>query len=146
VGLSVAGWMATSPVLAQPDRPDGGEAKSKEKDKPDFPPFKEVVEGYEQIVSTTDGEPPLYNIWRREKDSQLLAELPRGWQNQKHMFSMTVPSGELFAGLQTGDVYAYWKRYDKRIALVAPNIDVRASGDPEVKEAITHHFTDRVLL
>jgi hypothetical protein len=145
VGLALAGWTTTSPVLAQDGTPPGAPGQAG-KEKPDFPPFKEVVEGYEQVVSTTDGQAPLYTLWKREKDGQLLAELPRGWQNQKHMFSMTVPTGELFAGLQTGDIYAYWKRFDKRLALIEPQIDVRATGDPEVKDAITHHFTDRVLL
>lgn len=147
VGMAVAGWLVTGQALAQEkgEAPGAGEQR-REREKPDFPPFKEVIEGYEQVVSTADGEQPLYTLWRRQKDGQLLAELPRGWQNQKHMFSMTVPTGELFAGLQTGDIYAYWKRFDKRMALIVPQLDVRASGDPEVKAAITNHFTDRVLV
>lgn len=142
-GTVLAMGMFISPAAAQ-DKPP--EAATKPDAKPDFPPFKEVSDGYTQVVSTTDGEPSLYNLWTREKDGQMLAELPRGWQNQKHLFGMTVPTGELFAGLQSGEVYAYWKRYDKRLALIAPQIAVRSTGDAESKDAILNHFTDQVLV
>lgn len=114
--------------------------------KEDFRPFAEVSKDFEKVVSTADGEPSLYTIWKREKDGQLLAELPRGWANQKHFFAMTVPTGEIFAGLQAGDMYVYWKRFDKRIALVMPNTEVRSSGDRESKDGIKNHFVDRVLI
>jgi hypothetical protein len=127
------------PGLAQEGPPAQG------KDKPEFPPFKEVSEGYEKVVSTADGE-CLYTLWKRDKDGQLLAELPRGYQNQKHFFAMTMPTGELFAGLQTGALYCYWKRFDKRVALIAPNTDVRSTGDTESKDSLANHFTDRVII
>ena len=133
--MALAGLAA--PVLAQ----DGPPAK----DKPEFPPFKEVSEGYEKVVSTADGE-SLYTLWKRDKDGQLLAELPRGYQGQKHFFAMTMPTGELFAGLQTGAQYVYWKRFDKRMALIAPNTDVRSTGDVESKDSLANHFTDRVVI
>jgi hypothetical protein len=41
-----------------------------------LPPFKEVSDGFTQVVSTTDGEPSLYTLWIRDKDGQMLAELP----------------------------------------------------------------------
>lgn len=140
--MRVCGLVAafTAPVLAQ-DGPPGPPGK----DKPEFPPFKEVSEGYEKVVSTADGE-SLYTLWKRDKDGQLLAELPRGYAGQKHFFAMTMPTGELFAGLQTGAQYVYWKRFDKRMALIAPNTDVRSTGDAESKDSLANHFTDRVLV
>lgn len=138
VMAALAGMAA--PLCAQ----EGGEGGDK-KPKPDFPPFKEVSEGYEPVVSTADGD-SLYKLWKREKDGQLLAELPRGYQSQKHFFAMTMPTGELFAGLQTGAQYVYWKRFDKRMALIAPNTEVRSTGDKESKDSLANHFTDRVLV
>jgi hypothetical protein len=138
-----AGLALPLPVLAQ----EGGAAekdKPEKKDKPDFPSWKEASEGYEQVVSTADGE-SLYSLWERKKDGQMLAELPRGWQNQKYLIAMTTPKGELFAGLQSGDRYVYWKRFDKRIALIEPQIDTRTSGDTESKDSVANHFTDRVV-
>jgi hypothetical protein len=122
---------------------DGG--AEKKESKPDFPSWKESSEGYEQVISTADGE-SLYSLWQRKKDGQMLAELPRGWQNQKYLIAMTTPRGELFAGLQMGDRYVYWKRFDKRLALIEPQIDTRTTGDAESKDSVANHFTDRVIV
>ena len=112
---------------------------------PDFPPFDKVSEGYEKVVSTADGQ-SLYAVWIREKDGQMLAELPRGYERQHHFFAMTTPNGEIFAGLQGGDLYVYWKRYDDRLAIIAPNLAVTATGDRESKDSVDTIFTDTVLL
>jgi Met-zincin/Domain of unknown function (DUF5117) len=118
----------------------GGEKKEQ-----DFKPWAEVSKDYERVVSTAEGE-SLYGLWKREKDGQMLAELPRGWHGQKHFIALTLPTGEIFAGLQAGDMYVYWKRVDKRLMLVAPDLSVRSTGDAESKDAIKNHFTDRVVL
>jgi hypothetical protein len=62
----------------------------------------------------------------------MLAELPRGFARQKHFFAMTVSGGEIFAGLQAGDMYVYWKQYgDDRLALVMPEIgSARRASSP----------------
>lgn len=114
--------------------------------KDDFRPFAEVSKDFVQVVSTADGQPSLYTVWKRDKDGQMLAELPRGWANQRHFFAMTVPTGEVFAGLQAQDMYVYWKRFDKRMALVMPNLSVRSTGDRESRDAIKNHFVDRVII
>ncbi len=112
----------------------------------DFPSLEKVTEGYEKIVSTADGQASLYTIWVRRKDGQMLAELPRNYMAQKHFIAMTVASGETYAGLQAGDTYVYWKAYDKRLALIEPNIETRSTGDNESKSSVQRLFTDRVLL
>ena len=114
--------------------------------KKDFPPYTDVIKGYEKVVSTADGKPSLYTIWTRKKDNQMLAELPRAYTKQKHFIALTVASGESFAGLQAGDLYAYWKRYDKRLALIEPNVSTRSTGDAESKSSVKRLFTDRVIL
>lgn len=114
--------------------------------KDDFPPFADVSKDFRQVNSSADGEASFFGIWVRDKDQQMLAELPRGWQNQKHFIAMTVPTGEIFSGLQAGDVYVYWKRYDNRLALVSPQIAMRSSGDQESKISVDRIFTDTVLL
>ena len=122
-------------------------AAAQDDDKPEFPEFKTVAKDFEKIVSpTTEDGPSLYTLWVREKDGQMLAELPRGYERQKHFFAMTVGTGEIFAGLQGRDLYTYWKRYDKRIALMAPQISTRSTGDQESKDSVSNIFTDRVLL
>jgi len=118
----------------------------KAKDKPDFPPFDEVSKDYTKVVSTADGAQGLFNIYRRDKDGQLLAEFPRGYDNQKYFFAMTVSKGDMWAGLQGADMYVYWKRFDKKMALIAPNLEVRSTGDQESRSSVALHYTDTVIV
>lgn len=116
-------------------------------DKPDdLKPFAEVAKDFEKVVSTADGQQSLYTIWTRAKDQAMLAELPRGYEGQKHFVAMTVGSGEVFAGLQAGDMYVYWKRLNNRLLLIEPNIETRSTGDRESKDSVKRLFTDRVVL
>lgn len=111
-----------------------------------LPSFDEVSKGFRKVVSTADGSASLYNIWVRDKDGQMLAELPRGFERQKHFMAMTIAGGDLWAGLQGGDRYFYWKRFDKRLAMIAPNMATRTTGDQESHASVENIFTDRVLL
>ena len=114
--------------------------------KPDFPPHSEILKGYDKVVSTADGAKSLYTVWIKKKDGQVLAELPSNFASQKYFLALTVASGARFAGLQAGDMYFYWRRFDKRLAMIAPNVDVRSTGDQESKASVTRLFTDRVIL
>ena len=134
-------------ALAQPPAPPAAPG-AEEKEKLDFPPFKEVGKDYEKVVSfSEEGREPFYErSGRADKDQSVLAELPRGFQNQKHYWAMTVSSGDTWAGLQGNTVVAYWRRYDKSIiALVQPSLR-RSTGDEESKQGVNQQFSDRVLL
>jgi len=124
----------------------GAAAPTKSAPKPEFPPLTEVIKGYEKVVSTADGSKSLLTVWTRSKDGQMLAALPAGYESKKFFFAMTVASGENYAGLQAGDMYVYWKRYDKRLALMEPNIKIKSTGDQESKSSVKRLFTDKVIL
>ncbi|MHC5005363.1 MAG: zinc-dependent metalloprotease, partial [Planctomycetota bacterium] len=111
-----------------------------------FRDFDEVAKDYKKVVSTADGKPSLYTIWVKEKEGQMLAELPRGWERQKHFIAVTQASGGVFAGLQGPAKYVYWRRYGDRIALVEPELGTRSKGEQESKDSVDRLFTDRVLL
>ncbi len=111
----------------------------------DLPDWKDVSEGYTKVVSTTDGD-SLFGVWINKKDNKILAELPRGYESQKHFFAMTVAGGEVFAGLQAGDLYCYWKRIGNTLALISPQIGVRSSGDQESRDSVEMIFTDQLIL
>tara|TARA_R110000744_G_scaffold114184_2_gene213631 strand:- start:8380 stop:11598 length:3219 start_codon:yes stop_codon:yes gene_type:complete len=123
----------------------GGAMGGGDKEAPDFKPWKEVSKGFTKVVSTADGN-SLYTVYVNNKTNQVLAELPRGYEKQHHFFAMTVAGGEIFAGLQAGDMYTQWKRVGKRLMLVQPQISVRSSGDQESKDSVEMIWTDRVLL
>jgi len=114
--------------------------------KDDFPPFDKVAENYELVDSTADDAPTMLKLWKRDKDQQLLAELPRGFERKRYFIGLTVAAGDRWAGLQGGDAYVYWRRYDDRLALIQPNLSYRSSGDQESRAATEIAFTDRVLL
>jgi len=129
-------------ALAGPGDPG---KKSEKPEKPDFPKWEEVGKKYKKVVSTAEGT-SMFTLYRRDKDNQMLAELPRSFGNKKYFFRATVASGSIWAGYAGATRYAYWKRFDKRIALISPNLRTRSSGDQESKISVGRHFTDTVLL
>lgn len=113
----------------------------------DLPPFDKVSEGYTKVPVTDQQNPKgLFNLWTRETDSQLLGELPKNFAGKNYFIALTVSSGDRYAGLQSGDWVVEWRRYDDRLALIAPNLDIRATGDAESKASVKRLFTDQVLL
>ncbi len=122
-------------VMAQPG----------ERDESGLKKFADVSKDFEKVVSTADGK-SYYNLWVRQKDGAMIAELPRGYENQRQFIAMTVASGETYAGLQAGDRYVYWKRQDNRLLLLEPQVGTRSTGDQESKSSVERLFTDRVIL
>lgn len=111
-----------------------------------LPSWQEVTEGYDKVISTADGN-SLYNVWIKRDTNQLLAELPRGFERQNHFIATTVSGGEIFAGLQAGDFYVNWKRFGKdRVAIIQPQLRIRASDEPGARDSVERIFTDRVLV
>ncbi|MFK7759598.1 MAG: zinc-dependent metalloprotease [Phycisphaerales bacterium] len=121
-------------------RAGGGASVDKE-----YADWKDVSKGFTKVVSTADGS-SFYSLYTNSKTNQVLAELPRGYEKQHHFFAMTVAGGEIFAGLQAGDLYTKWKKIGKRLALIQPQISVRSSGDQESRDSVEMIWTDRVIL
>ena len=111
----------------------------------DFPSHTKVLEGYQKVVTKANIK-PMYTLYKRTKDNQMYAELPRTFSTKKYFMAMTVASGDSYAGLQSGERYVYWRRYNKRLALIEPNISVRAKGDKAAASSVKRLFTDRLLL
>lgn len=113
----------------------------------DLPAFSKVSEGFEKIaVSDMQNPKGLFNLWQRKKDGQVLGELPKNFTGKSYFIALTVSSGDKYAGLQSGEWVVQWRRYDDRIALIAPNLEIRATGDAESKASVKRLFTDEVLL
>lgn len=113
----------------------------------DLPSFEKVSEGFKKVPVSDQQDPKgLFEVWEREKDSQLIGELPKNFASKRYFIALTVSSGDRYAGLQSGDWVVQWRQYDERLALVAPNLSIRASGEPEAKASVKRLFTDQVLL
>lgn len=116
--------------------------------KPDFPPLDKVIEGYKE-VPVSDGSKAFIRLWTRAKDGQMLAELPKTAvlpnSPERHFIALTVSGGETFAGLQQNDFYVRYRIIGKRLAIIAPNQQIKTTGEDEAKRSIKRLFTDRIL-
>ena len=147
-GLSIAAIAlandAVDPANAQIDTRVAATNAAK---KPEFPKFDTVVkDNYKKVVSTVDGEPGMYTLYVDHKTSDVLAELPRNFSKQNIFFAYTISGGIPTAGVQAGDMYAHWKKFGKRLALIQPNYAVRSTGDKQSRAGTKRVFTDRVIL
>ncbi|TWT56365.1 zinc-dependent metalloprotease [Allorhodopirellula solitaria] len=112
-----------------------------------LPEFSKVSEGFEKVdVSDQQSDKGLFNVWKRDKDSAVIGELPKNFKGKSYFVALTLSSGDRYAGLQSGDWVVQWRRYDDRMALVVPNLSIRATGDAESKASVKRLFTDTVLL
>nr|WP_146408789.1 zinc-dependent metalloprotease [Allorhodopirellula heiligendammensis] len=113
----------------------------------DLPAFSKVSEGFEKVeVSDQQSDKGLFTIWKRDKDSAVIGELPKNFKGKSYFVALTLSSGDRYAGLQSGDWVVQWRQYDDRIALIVPNLNIRATGDAESKASVKRLFTDTVLL
>jgi hypothetical protein len=136
-GFAAAGLMSSA-ASAQTKSPTPPAATA--------PLHAKILNGFKKVVSTADGKKPMWTIYTREKDSQMIAELPANYASQKYFIGLTVSSGETFAGLQSRDMYVYWRKFNERLALMEPNVGTRSTGDAESKASVSRLFTDKVLL
>ncbi|MFO0012753.1 MAG: zinc-dependent metalloprotease [Planctomycetota bacterium] len=132
-------WALASCVPAAVQAQDAGPP-------PEYPPIEKVTEGYTKVESKSPDRGTLYNVWVRDKDGQMLLEIPKDFASKKYFIALTVSSGDRFAGLQAGDYYVYWRMYNKRLALILPELEIRSNGEAESKSSVKRLFTDRVLL
>jgi len=132
IGASFIPWLDVSAQEAAPA--------------PEYPPFEKVTEGFVKIDSKSPDKLSLCGVWTREKDGQMLLELPKDFATKKYFIALTVSSGDRYAGLQSNDFYVYWRQYNKRLALIVPNMGIRSNGEPESKASVKRLFTDTVLL
>lgn len=113
--------------------------------RPDYPPFSQVLESYKP-VSTAPDVRPLWTLYKHIKDERVLAELPPHFASQRYYIAPTAAGGETYAGLQAEPLYAYFRKYGTRLALIAPNVDIRSTGDGESRSSVSRLFTDSVIL
>jgi hypothetical protein len=113
---------------------------------PEFPPAADILKGLDKVVTGAGEQAPMYTLYKRDKDARLVAELSRGYENQKIFIATTIAGGATNTGIQLAELYAYWKRYDKKLALIEPNVSTRSNGDADSKRTEERVFTDRVVL
>ncbi|MEC9091476.1 MAG: hypothetical protein VX438_02135, partial [Planctomycetota bacterium] len=148
--LVVIAFIATLPtlILGQTPGPTSATSSSAKTVRPEYPPLDKVVEGYKE-VPVSDGSKPFLRLWVRAKDGQMYAELPKTAvlpnSPERHFIALTVSGGESFAGLQQNDFYVRYRIIGKRLAIIAPNQEIKTTGEDEAKRSIKRLFTDKIL-
>lgn len=127
-------------LTTQPAAPKAGEKK------PDFPPFDKTIEGLTKVVSTADGAAALYDLYADKETGRLMAVLPANYGKQLLMVACTVSGGDPHSGVMGPTHYVQWRKINKQLALIAPDLSVRTSGDQQAKDSIEQLFTGRVIL
>lgn len=113
----------------------------------DLPSMDEVSKDYEKIeVSDQSDKKGLFTLWKKDKEAEILAELPKAFTGKDFFIALTLSSGDTYAGLQSGDWVVQFRRYNNRLAVISPNLEVRATGDAESKASVNRIFTDQVLM
>ena len=130
-GLSIAAMsLAADTVDGVNAQIDTRVAATNGSSKPEFPKYDTVIKSnYNKVVSTVDGKPGMYTLYVDKKTGGVLAELPRNYAKQNIFFAYTISGGIPQAGVQAGDMYAHWKKFGKRLALIQPNYAVRSTGE-----------------
>ena len=139
--LVCAGSLVAQAAGGAPGAKSGGEPGGE-----DYPPFEKVTEGLTKVVSTTGDVEPLYELYTDEEEGKVLAVLPAKYDSQMLMIAPTISGGDAEAGVMGGTFYVKWRRFDKKLALLAPDMSVRTDGDKQAKDSVEHLWTDRVLL
>ncbi|MBT5584326.1 MAG: DUF5117 domain-containing protein [Phycisphaerae bacterium] len=147
-GLSIAAMsLAADTVDGANAQIDTRVAATNGSSKPEFPKYDTVIKSnYNKVVSTVDGKPGMYTLYVDKKTGGVLAELPRNYAKQNIFFAYTISGGIPQAGVQAGDMYAHWKKFGKRLALIQPNYAVRSTGDKQSRAGTKRVFTDTVIL
>ena len=146
----VSGWILIHLATAQAPTPPVAPAPTAAPTAPvplDSPEHKLAIllKDMEKVVSTSDGKPSLFTLYINKKDGKVLAELPKDIDKKKYFIALTVAGGELYAGLQAGDLYVTWKNYGNRLAMIEPDLDMRSTGDAESKSSVQRLFTGKVI-
>lgn len=115
--------------------------------------FESAVKGYEK-VPVAPGQGEFYTLYTREKDAQVLAELPKNFEGKRFYLVATIAAGTPQVGVysiwndQVGvpTKTVYWSKRNDQLMLIEPNLSVRSSGDQESKAGVERVNTDRVIL
>ena len=99
------------------------EKKKKDKEKKDFPDFKEVVtDEFKEVKIFHDPNlTPYYTLYHNKKTDQLLAEIPADKLEKDFMLSSSIHAAPGIAGWMWGDQILRWERRNKKLLLIEPD-------------------------
>lgn len=132
-------WSAIPSVNAE-EAPEGAPAKAaKPEKKPDFPPFDEVVEGYEK----TEG---FFDLYHDEKKDHLLAAIPKSMLGKDFLILTSIAGGPSLTGFMWDSHVARWEMMDDKLVLFEPDLRYAPAKKATVEDVVARTYTDTILL
>jgi hypothetical protein len=113
---------------------------------PKLPSLQNAVKGYTQVTPSDGGSQSMYTLYVKPGTLDILALLPRDYEQQTLLFGNGVAGGLATAGIQGDTHLVRWKRCGDRLALIKPQLRIRTSGDPESVRSHEQLFTDFSIL
>ena len=109
-----------------------------------FPKFEDVAKDHDKVISSADGKSGMYTLYR-DKDGH-----SRGTRTQlrkaEGFIAYTIKGGIPTAGVQYGDMYAYWKRFGVDLHSFSPTSRRGHPAMPSHEVVGEGVYTDRVIL
>ena len=121
-------------------------AEEKASDDDAIPKLETQLEGYRKLESMDAGRKTMYTLYVRDDSHDVLAELPAGYEKQLFMLGCTLSGGLPTAGIQGHAEFLRWKRHGRKLLLIAPQLEVRTTGDLESERSLERLFTDKVRI
>ncbi len=113
---------------------------------PKLPSLQEAVKGFTQVTPSDGGTQSMYTLYVKPGTRDILALLPRAYEQQTLLFGNGVAGGLATAGIQGDTHLVRWKRVGDRLALIKPQLRIRTSGDAESVKSHEELFTDFSIL
>ncbi len=151
VGVGLIGLRADS-VVAEPHPGPGpagtkaGDAAEDKEAKPDYPPFDKVTKDMTKVVSTVDGSKALIDLYKSEKTGKLLGVLPAKFDDSLYMVASTVSGGDPDAGVMGPTHFFKWRKINKQVAMIEPDLSVRTDAGQQAKDSIKNLYTGRLIV
>ena len=112
-------------------------AAEDKKDKPEFPPFEEVMKDFEQVKTA---ETPFIPLWYSKKSDSLRAQIPASLIGPRFLIATSMAGGPVATGFQLDHFLAYFERMDKNLVLMRVDPRYVEGGDQPVADVIKRTY------
>src|SRR5262245_17163561 len=111
--------------------------------KPDFPPFDEVMKDFAEVPTA---EPPFFPIWHNKKTDSLRAIIPSSMIGQRFLIASSMAGGPVATGFQLDHFLAYFDRMDKNLVLMRVDPRYVEGGNEPVADVIKRSYGNDEIL
>ncbi len=141
--LIAAGPVASAPPPAERPPQDAPTKAPEPKEKPEFPPFDEVMKDYAEVSAA---ETPMIKLWSNKKKDSLRAQIPAAMLNQQFLIATSMSGGPFATGFQLDHFLAYFDRMDKNLILMRVDPRYVEGGDKPVADVIKRSYGGDLIL